>query len=103
MLEAFTIDTFLPLLGDTFRMQMDAASTAEVELVEASPLGTPGGAPPASEPARGAFELVFRAPRGPLPVQRIYRLEHAALGSFELFLVPIGPDEHGMRYQAVFT
>jgi hypothetical protein len=31
--------------------------------------------------------------------QRIFRLEHAELGAFELFLVPIGPGE----YEAVFT
>jgi hypothetical protein len=38
----------------------------------------------------------------PLP-QRIYRIEHATLGAFDLFLVPIGPDAQGLRYQAVFT
>jgi hypothetical protein len=35
--------------------------------------------------------------------QRIYRLEHAALDPLEIFIVPIGPDAEGMRYQAVFT
>jgi hypothetical protein len=38
----------------------------------------------------------------PLP-QHIYALEHTSLGKLELFLVPIGPDERGMRYQAVFV
>jgi hypothetical protein len=30
-------------------------------------------------------------------------MEHAAIGTFELFLVPIGPDREGMRYEAIFT
>jgi hypothetical protein len=36
-------------------------------------------------------------------VQRIYRIEHHAMGTFELFLVAIGPDGTGMLYQAIFT
>jgi len=29
--------------------------------------------------------------------------QHPEMAGLELFLVPIGPDAHGMRYQAVFT
>jgi hypothetical protein len=47
--------------------------------------------------------LLFRGPRTPVLPQRIYRLEHAVMGPLEIFLVPIGPDAEGMRYQAVFT
>jgi hypothetical protein len=38
-----------------------------------------------------------------LAVQQIYQVEHPTLGSFELFLVPVGPDEQGMCYEAVFN
>jgi hypothetical protein len=30
-------------------------------------------------------------------------MEHPEIGVFELFLVPIGPDEKGLRYEAIFT
>jgi len=30
-------------------------------------------------------------------------MEHPGIGTFELFLVPIGPDEKGLRYEAIFT
>jgi hypothetical protein len=30
-------------------------------------------------------------------------VRHAQLGAMEIFLVPIGPDEGGMRYEAIFT
>jgi hypothetical protein len=52
---------------------------------------------------REQFSLVFREPSGVVLPQMIYRVEHDELGAFELFLVPIGPDAEGMRYEAVFT
>jgi hypothetical protein len=46
---------------------------------------------------------VFRGgPSPPLP-QRIYRVEHEALGALDILLVPLGPDELGQRYEAIFT
>lgn len=35
--------------------------------------------------------------------QGSYTLKHDELGELLLFLVPIGPDEIGMRYEAIFT
>jgi hypothetical protein len=35
--------------------------------------------------------------------QQICTLSHHDLGSFELFLVPLGPDERGMRLEAVIS
>jgi hypothetical protein len=49
------------------------------------------------------FSLFFSGPLAPQCSQGIHSLQHAELGSFDLFLVPIGPDSHGMRYQAVFN
>jgi hypothetical protein len=46
---------------------------------------------------------VFRGPGDVLLPQRIYRMEHEEIGVFDLFLVPIGPDEIGLRYEAIFT
>jgi hypothetical protein len=30
-------------------------------------------------------------------------VEHTTLGRFDLFLVPLGPDDAGARYEAVFS
>ena len=54
-------------------------------------------------PALEQFSLLFRGPVSPVMQQCTAKLEHDKLGSLELFLVPIGPDEKGMRYQAVFS
>jgi hypothetical protein len=45
--------------------------------------------------------LTFRGPREPLLRQRMYPLHHPSLGKLELFLVPIGPDASGQRYQTI--
>lgn len=69
----------------------------EAELVEVNDLGTSGAGG-----LHSPFSIVFRGPLRPVLPQGIRRLEHDGLGGLELFLVPIGPDEAGMRYEAVF-
>ncbi len=99
MLESFTLETFAPHLDEPFRLHLDAGDPLDLRLVEATPLGgstSPGG-------GRAPFSLVFRGPHAPVLPQRIYRLEHEAIGTFEIFLVPIGPDQAGTRYEAIFT
>jgi hypothetical protein len=46
---------------------------------------------------------VFGGPAEQVLPQTTYRVEHDALGSFDLFLVPLQPDRGGARYEAVFT
>jgi hypothetical protein len=97
MLETFTHATFAERVGESFRIHPEGAPPLELRLMEATELGGGGGG------RRTPFSILFRGPMRPVLPQRIYRLEHEAMGSFELFLVPIGPDGEGMRYEAVFT
>jgi hypothetical protein len=95
--EELTVETFEVREGQTFRAEFEPGAAAELELVEVTRL-------PATGIGRAdPFSLVFRAPQGTQHEQRIYRLAHDELGSFELFLVPIQPDERGPLYQAVFA
>lgn len=102
MLERLTIDTFSPLLGDAFTLHMDATRTMATELTEVTDLSH-NGQPMQPDGPRTPFSIVFRSASNVVLPQGIYRLEHASLGSFEPFLVTIGPDAGGMRYEAVFT
>ncbi len=54
-------------------------------------------------PALEQFSLIFHGAMTPVLPQRMYRLEHETLGAMDIFLVPIGPDSAGMRYEAVFN
>lgn len=51
----------------------------------------------------GAFSLLFVAPPGRFLPQAIYPLQHATLGTIEIFIVPIGPTDGGNGYEAIFT
>ena len=106
MLDKLTSVDFMPALQHTFQLYVgpwgvphDPAvhgAPRSVELIEVSSLvaGAVNARP---------FSIIFReAGRAYLP-QRTYTLEHAALGRLDLFLVPIGPDAVGMRYQAIFN
>ncbi len=101
MLEDFTVDTFSPLVGSAFVMHVDPQTRLRLNLIEAVPLGAPERAAPAE--TRQPFSLMFRGPRAPVAIQRIYQLENPSLGTFGLFLVPVGLDQEGMQYQAIFT
>jgi hypothetical protein len=103
VLERFTIETFAPHLRQTFRALPDAAAPIDMVLTEATPLGSGSGQEAGAPGRRVPFSLVFRGPRDVLLPQRTYRIEHEAIGAFDLFLVPIGPDGEGMRYEAIFT
>lgn len=97
MIETFTFETFDGRAGERFRAHFDPDAPSVVELIEV----TRHGEPP--EGQREQFSLIFRGEPEPVHPQRIYAMEHDDLGSFELFLVPIGPDELGQRYEAVFA
>ena len=49
------------------------------------------------------FALVFHGPADGALSQQTCRFRHAQRGEFELFIVPLGPDEQGMRYEAVIS
>jgi len=86
-------------LGTGFRLRRADGGVLELVLMEASPHPHL----PHSPGRRRGFSLVFRsASPGHLP-QGVYRLDHDVIGSLELFLVPIGPREGGMCYEAVFN
>ena len=91
-----TAAEFEPRLHDRFRLTADGTPPFDVELIDVSEGASPGT-------GRPQFSLVFRGgPTPPLP-QRIYRIEHGEMGPLDLFLVPLGPDSKGQRYEAVFT
>ncbi len=56
-----------------------------------------------STPKQEQFSLHFRGDRAMIFQQQSYTIKHDAMGEFELFLVPIGRDDSGTLYEAVFN
>lgn len=49
------------------------------------------------------FSLLFHGPHGRRLEQGTLSLSHPGLGSLEIFVVPLGPDARGERYEAIFN
>ena len=93
-----SLDLFQPLIGQTFQIGEASEAIAAV-LIEARSLREAQGAGRLSR----QFSLIWRGPPGAVLEQRIHPVRHPALPPMDLFLVCIGPDAEGMRYEAVFT
>ena len=84
-----TFETWSRCCGDTFEVAGPSGPVAMV-LTTVDKSGPRG------------FRLHFHAPRESLLPQAMYHFRHTDLGSFDIFIVPLGPDDVGMRYEAVF-
>ena len=94
-------DAFARHVGEAFLLRPPEGAPVEIELVEAQTFAARGGDDASLR--RTPFSLLFRV-TGPSDLtQRIYRVEHDALGALDLFLVPIGSDDVGTRFEAVFN
>lgn len=98
MLEKLGKQDFDRWLDQTFRFHV-GETVLECRLVEVSALGSPTDRRHGREPC----SVVFRGPEKPLLEQGIYPVHNDAMGRLEMFVVPIGPDEDGFCYEAVFN
>jgi hypothetical protein len=96
-LAALTRDVFAPCVGQAFLLSTEGGPVT-LSLLRADALGAHASLPGRRQP----FSLVFVGPGQPVLAQHIYRIEHATLGALEIFLVPIGRDEGGVRYESIF-
>ena len=99
MLETLTYSSFAPCQGDKFTVQLEPDQTLLLTLSTATEAPPPTPKSPLGE----RFSLIFHGPRSTVLPQGTYTFSHPALGSFPLFIVPIGADDDHLHYQAVFN
>lgn len=95
--EQLTKDTFARHLKTKFQLYYAPEQSFEAELVEMS------GEELTKVKGMERFSLVFHVPVQQLLPQGTYQMEHEEMGSFAIFIVPIGQAEPGFRYEAVFN
>ena len=83
--------TYAPLVGSTFKIHRTGASPLSVKLAAATRLHGVGE----------SFSLVFRGHANAKLGQDTYKLEHPSLGTFPLFVVPIGRATKGQDFQVI--
>lgn len=98
-MDELKMSDFEKLLGDAFRVEDESGETVNLVLVETALIGSDRSYSKREEP----FAVEFRGPSEPVLPQGIQKLAHERLGAMELFLVPVGPDDEGIRYEAVFN
>jgi hypothetical protein len=101
----FTYDDFADRLGEQFVARPpedDGDASVALVLAEASLLDAAGGQGPDGAERR-QFSLLFRGPSDLQLSQGLWLLEHEGMGELALFLVPLGPDADGPRYEAAFA
>ncbi len=100
MIDTLTKSSFSEHLGDKFRLHAGSSNVLEIELIEVTDLGSGSSR---AQGRREPFSILFRAPHNVALPQATYKIEHDKMGTFDLFLVPIVPDQEGAYFEAVFT
>jgi hypothetical protein len=90
-----TKNVFEPHLNTKFWLRGGDAQPQAIDLIQL--------ADGHSTPKQEQFSLLFRGDRNYVFPQQIFPLKHDAIGELDLFLVPVGRDETGTFYQAVFN
>ena len=98
MLDQLTQESFAGYVQTRFELMLEPDQPVSLELTEVTAL------PNRARQPRQPFSLVFRGPHTPALAQRMYTFVHPQVGTIEnLFIVPVGQDEQGRYYQAVFN
>lgn len=97
-LQRMTREHFEPYIQQEFQVEL-ASGFIPFTLVEVNTLGTGT----ANRIEQHPFSVIFRGPLLSALPQAIYSLGNPGIGTLDIFLVPIGPDGEGMRYEAVFN
>ncbi len=95
MTVALTHDAFARNQNTIFRVRVDDSLAVDLELTKVSEH--------LLSENQERFSVIFRGPNDQFLGQGTRRLEHDELKSLDLFLVPIGRDEAGSYYEAVFN
>jgi hypothetical protein len=94
----FSKASFAAYLNSAFVIKSKRSRAVEVKLVEVNDAGP---VPDRQLAGKECFSLVFLGRQ--MLRQDVYTIEHAALGKFDLLLVPIGKDKKGSYFEALIN
>ncbi len=103
-LEQLSAGSFAELVRTRFEVLIDPGHSVSLELTAVT-IASPGGAEgvPPGNAMFESFSLLFNGPVDPPLGQRAYRFTHERVGSFDLFIVPVGATRDSCQYEAVFN
>lgn len=92
--DPLALEGFRAAVGSTFELglEMQPARALALRLARLDVRAAPAG--------YEQFSAQFRGPGEPLLPQGTYKIHHATLGDFPLFIVPVGHDGEAVHYEA---
>jgi hypothetical protein len=97
MTEPLTPESFDEHVDTEFRLPTPSGEELRIKLVSVDRLGD------APEGHRAPFSLAFTGDENVLIPQQTHSLRHDGMGDLDIFLVPLGPADGVMRYEAIFA
>ena len=94
-----TKDIFDNIKNKSFEISFNPDQISNCKLIEVKGINSSTLTEGQPEP----FSLVFETQSDLVYDQNTYMVKNTDMDEFALFLVPIGADENGVRYEAVFT
>jgi hypothetical protein len=95
MLENWSQELFEQAMNSRFEIEIPGQGRQSLELIALTRYP--------SNPKVSAFSALFRGPLDRPFGQGSYSVGHEQMGQVDLFLVPVGREADGMRYEAVFN
>jgi len=92
-------DSFSQHLNTKFQIYVDSSEPVELELVEVAVRASEPNEPAGME----RFSTFFYGASNAFLPQQTYEVSHPEMGQMLIFLVAIGQDQKGYRYEAVFN
>ena len=102
MLNRLESSDFAPYLNQMVQIKTESGEEIELELREVTEMGSDSSINDMTG-ERKPFSVVFRGSPELVLSQSMYDIEFKQIGTLSIFIVPIGPDNEGMLYQAVFN
>jgi hypothetical protein len=97
-LATLTGEQLEPLVGQTFKVTLASGRTVDSTLRAVDVRATMAGR------ARAPFSFTLRVPGARAEAQQgTIRIEHPAIGTLDVFAVPVGQDGDAFLWQAVFS
>ena len=99
MAASLTENEFSKHVNTKFRVVLDAENGVDLDLTEVKGYMSKHNEQTGME----RFSIYFQGPAEPSLPQKVYPFQHAEMGEFEMFLVPIAKNDRGFRYESVFN
>jgi hypothetical protein len=90
---------FSKYVNTKFRVELEGENSLDLELTEVKGYMSKHNEQTGME----RFSIYFQGPAEPSLPQKLYPFQHAEMGSFEMFLVPIAKNDRGFSYESVFN